>query len=335
MGAVTLHEYPALAFDAAIIRSGEPARYYSSFSAAPQTTPQDKAKALRKAFADCQPGDVVLVGPGTFDFGHEKVPGSVDGQNGNVVLPDQVTIRGLGYQATKLVGSVWSDAQGTQFVLQNSAVEDVTLKIDTYKAHEDGRCVGFDNFLKGPFQARLRRCRIVSNAWGFYCWNNFGHKVFFEDCEFVSGRQCAGAYSGSGGDDLSLSLYRCRFFVDANLSNDIGDTSNPKYGGLFGVVARGGKVRVIDCEAYISDRPKAIQDQQHSWTPRIAAVTDTFGPTASSPHGQLEVYNLRSYISSVAATRVFDVDLLVPPVKRTARIFGGWGMGPSGGLLQS
>jgi hypothetical protein len=308
--------------NAVIYRAGvAPIPYFSNDNAL------DKAASLRVAFADAKAGDLIEVGAGRYDFGHVQ---------GNVVFPTGVVIRGMGKDKTHLFGSVWSDNQGTQFSLQDTAVEDMTLECQTYGPNEDGRTIGFDNMLfgvgPGPFSARISRAKLIGNAWTVYNWNNAGNHLLIEDSEIVSGRIGVAAM-GSESASQFFDIVRCTFTEDASLSNDIGATSNQNYAGVFGVIARGGLIRVIDCEMSLKDRPRALQDTSSSWTPRVCGVTDTFeaGPSQGT---QVVVSNLHISLDTTGAdpSRCWDIDIEEPLVRPNVQIVGGVGSAADGGL---
>ena len=298
-------------FDALLIHPGSPAERFSSGS----RDPVAKAAILRTAMAAAKPGDKIIVGAGLYDFGHDA---------GNVIFPDGVTIQGLDKLVTHLFGSVWSDNQGTQFVLQNTVVSDMTLECQTYAPNEDGRTIGFDN-LPGPFNATIRRCKIIGNSWAVYNWNNFGHHLLIEDSTVVSGRLCIAAMGSGGATSQFFDIVRCKLIGDASLSNDIGATSNVDYGGVFGCMVRGGVVRLINCEMNLTGRPSTWP----SWTPRVCGVSDTFqsGPGYST----VEVVNLQCHVSPNGAplANCWDFDIRYPGIINVI-VTGGRGSAPDG-----
>jgi hypothetical protein len=278
--------------------------------------PVAKGAILRTALATANAGDKVLVGAGLYDFGHAA---------GNVVFPDGVTIQGLDQLVTHLFGSVWSDNQGTQFVLQNTVVSDMTLECQTYAPNEDGRTIGFDNKLPGPFNAVIRRCKIIGNSWAVYNWNNFGHHLLIEDSTVVSGRLCIAAMGSGGATSQFFDIVRCKLIGDASLSNDIGATSNFDYGGVFGCMVRGGVVRIIDSEMQLTGRPSLWP----SWTPRVAGISDTF--EAGPGHATVEADNLQCHVNPNGAPLVncWDFDIRSPNIINVI-VKGGRGSAPDG-----
>jgi hypothetical protein len=305
-------------FDALLIHpGGSVERFYSD-----NRDPVAKAAILRRAMSAARAGDKILVGAGLFDFGHEA---------GNVVFPDGVTIQGLDKSVTHLFGSVWSDNQGTQFVLQNTVVSDMTLECQTYGPNEDGRTIGFDNLLPGPFNATIRRCKIIGNSWAVYNWNNFGNHLLIEDSTVVSGRLCIAAMGSGGADSQFFDVVRCKLIGDASLSNDIGATSNINYGGVFGCMVRGGVVKLIDCEMNLTGRTSTWP----SWTPRVCGVSDTFnaGPGFGTT---VVVVNLRCQVNPNGAPpqNCWDFDIRYPGIIKVT-VTGGRGSAPDGSFRWS
>jgi hypothetical protein len=304
-------------FDALLIHPGGPVdRFYSC-----SRDPAAKAAILRTAMAAAKAGDRIIVGAGLFDFGHDA---------GNVIFPDGVSIQGLDKLVTHLFGSVWSDNQGTQFVLQNTVVSDMTLECQTYGPNEDGRTIGFDN-LPGPFNAIIRRCKIIGNSWAVYNWNNLGHHLLIEDSTVVSGRLCIAAMGSGGATSQFFDVVRCKLIGDASLSNDIGATSNINYGGVFGCMVRGGVVKLIDCEMNLTGRTTTWP----SWTPRVCGVSDTFnaGPGSGTT---VVVVNLQCHVNPNGAPpqNCWDFDIRSPDIIKVI-VTGGRGSAPDGSFRWS
>jgi hypothetical protein len=294
-------------------------------------TPQSKAGALLKAFAQAKPGDLIMVGFGLYDFGKDA----------HVILPDGVTIRGMGRDQTILLSSVVSDDKGTSFALQNTVVEDCTLKNDCWNPGEDGRCVGFDNGQfgvgPGPFTAELHRCRCWCRDWTVYCWSPY-NALSIEDCEIVTGR--VGVAAENSGDGSNFDVMRTHIIGDASLSKSQGATSKHKNGGCFGAVCRGGRTRFIDCSMDLKGQPLAPQDAAGSWTPRICGIVDRGGAgDAPATVTNIEVYNLRCHIDPNGAdpNLCFDLNLEFDYVQKLLRCNfpNCWGSAANGSLSTS
>jgi hypothetical protein len=276
------------------------------------------------------PGALLKIGLGTFDFGPNAA--------GHVILPDHVTIRGMGREKTILTSSIISDTLGCSFALQNTVVEDLTLKNDCWYFAEDGRCVGFDNgafgLPPGPFNATIRRCNLWCRDWTCYCWSE-GNVLTLEDCDITTGRVGVAAENSGNGQDVTLR--RCRIFGDASLSNSRGETSNQTNGGCFGVIARSGPVRLYDCEMNLKGRSQADQDANSSWTPRICGVVDRGGGGDAAGRAAIEIMGLKIAINPNGATTFYDLQLEFPYVQDALRCT--WssclGDGADGGLSKS
>lgn len=307
--------------DATLYRQGTPITNYFTNT----NSPVERGALLRKVFSDAKPFDFIQIGPGLFDFGH------IDG---NVTLPNNVTIAGCGMDATVLLSSVWSDSQGTAFVLQNTNLREMSLQNDTYIKDEDGRTIGFDPLPTQtlPFVAKIERCRLIGGAWTVYNWNNLGNSLHIYDSELLFGRHGISAMGSGSSSSQFIEAYRCHFDGDAARSNDVGATSNINYGGVFGVVARGGRTRIIDCSMNLVGRAAP----GISYTPRVCGVTDWFeaGPNNGTT---IEILNLRSKIipNGSVAEKCFDIDIITPSVKATLLFDGGWGSGADGAFIKS
>jgi hypothetical protein len=311
-------------FDAKLYHEGV---MVARFVGADRTAPQ-KANALRSAFSLAKPGDLVLIGLGTFDFGPLA--------SGHVILPDKVTVRGMGRELTTLTSSIISDTFGTSFALQNTVVEDLTLKNDCWYDSEDGRCVGFDNGAfgvpAGPFTATIRRCNLWCRDWCCYCWSP-GNVWTLDDCDITTGRVGIAAENSGNGQDITL--HRCRIFGDASLSKSRGETSNQTNGGVFGCIARGGPLRLYDCEINI----KGKKSEYPSYTPRACGIVDRGGGGDAAGRAVISLYNLRCTVNPNGAdpTMCWDLNLEFPYVQQAVKCNWSncWGSAADGTLSKS
>lgn len=304
-------------------------------TAASPVTPKTREAAIERICGgngvapSLRSGDFVLLDYGQF------------GPFPHLVLPDGVKFRGMGMDETVLFGNVVSDNVGTNFALQNSTLEEMTLKNDCSNPGEDGRCVGFDNGAfgvgPGPFSATIRRCRLWCRDWTVYCWSP-NNKLELEDCEIVTGR--VGIAAENSGDGQDVCATRCKILGDASLSNSIGATSTRSNGGVFGCIARGGPLKLIDCEIDLKGRSQADQDKNQSWTPRICGIVDR-GGGGDGPGGntRISIYNLRCHIDPNGAdpTKCFDLNLEFDYVQKPLRVnFSNcWGSAADGSLSKS
>lgn len=313
-----------LSSDVVRFRPGKSVKNYCAAA----DTPLARAAVLRQAFNEALAGDYILIGAGLYDFPHTT---------GNVLFPDGVTISGLGKDVTKLKSDVWSDKQGTAFVLKNTVVQNMTIECDTYQKNEDGRTIGFDPLptqILG-FKARISNCRLIGNAWTVYNWNNLGNYLCIEDSELIFGRHGVSAMGSGSATSQLIDIYRCKFDGDASRSADVGATSDRNYGGVFGVCARGGRVRVIDCEMnLVGMLPRT--DGYPSWVPRVCGVIDTFeaGPSDAT---KIEIANLRCKVipNGSPVSNCFDIDLKWPTLIKNLIMVGGYGSGVNGAFLKS
>lgn len=286
----------------------------------------ERAALLRWALAEHEPDDHFQLGPGRFACGHAE---------GNVTLPDRVSIAGLGMDRTRLHSTVWSDQQGTAFVLQNTQLRDLTLACETHKANEDGRTVGFDarRASKGqpplePFHALLDRVRVQAGAWAVYNWNNNGNRLRMQDCEVFSGRQCISAMGSGSADSQHFEIVRCTLDVDARRSNDVGSTSNNVEGGLLAVCVKGGSVGVSDTVIRLRNRKlPTTKPGKWSFTPRTVGVTDRYFGRASS-RARVYLSNVRCFADLAGADPAGHYDLEFHRVQWQNH--HGHGSGPAG-----
>jgi hypothetical protein len=303
--------------------------------------PTVRAATVLFAFAEAKPGDHFIVGEGDFDFG----------TNGDQSIPLPLGCSLTGYPSTRFLASVHTDAagkwsaskghnhEGPAFLLQDNVIESIEFVEDIYarplkdQQDEDGICVGFETTesLNPAKYALLRGCTIRSNDWAVYNWNNNGNYVTLTNCDIHSGRHCVSAAGSGGSRSQFFDLWRCRLFGDASLSDSVGATSSQTDGGVFGVVARGGSVRLLDCEMDL----KGAAVGGSPVVPRVVGVTDTYGTPNSET--LITVVGLRCRVTPNGAdpTQCFDFDVRDPKIKSnmqralTSGSGSGGGTGPS------
>jgi hypothetical protein len=315
-------------FDAKLYHEGQVvARYVGA-----DRTPAQKAEAVRSAIKAAKPGDLLLIGLGTFDFGPAA--------SGHVILPDKVTVRGMGRELTILQSEIISDTFGCSFSLQNTVVEDLTVMNKCWYFAEDGRAIGFDNgqfgVPAGPFKATIRRCNVWCTDWAVYNWAP-DNTLHLKDDEITTGR--VGIACENSGNGQNVTIDDVRVNGDASLSNSRGETSNHDTGGIFGIIVRGGPIKVSNYRFTAKGRPQADQDANQSWTPRICAITDKGGGGDASGRAVLSVYNMRSEITPNGSdpAKCWDIDLQYDYVQKAARVNWGncWGSAADGGLSKN
>ncbi len=297
------------------------------------STPASESDLLRgqyvqAAFEFAKAGDVVTIGPGTFDFG----------RGGPYYLPPCL-VQGSGRGVTILESEKMIDAdgvtpgqsEGVSFALQNGTIlEDCSLTTTPFNPGQDGGCVGFVSTTTNA-HAIVARCDIQANDWAVYNWSP-GNSLILEDSTVTSGRVCIAAENS--GDGQNFFILDCKLIGDVSLSNSTGDTSDQSTGGVFGVVARGGKVQLVNCEISLTGRASTGP----SWTPRTCGVTD-IGGANDAPAGvdQIVLWNLTCHIdpNGCDPMQCFDLDLKYSYVQAQLRVTGGSGSAPDGTLSMS
>jgi hypothetical protein len=287
-----------------------------------------RGQYVEAAFNFAKAADVVTIGPGTFDFG----PG------GPYYLPPCL-VQGSGRGVTILESEKMIDADGVtpgesdgvSFALQDGTIlEDCTLITTPSNPRQDGGCVGFVSTTTNA-HAIVARCDIQANDWAVYNWSP-GNSLILEDSTVTSGRVCIAAEDSGAGQNFYI--IRCKLIGDASLSSSIGDTSDQSSGGVFGVVARGGKVQLVDCEIWLKGRASTGP----SWTPRTCGITDVGGAN-DEPAGvdQIVLWNLTCHVdpNGCDPTQCFDLDLRYPYVQAQLRVTLGSGSAPDGTFLES
>ena len=289
---------------------------------------QLRAQVVEIAFEFAKAGDVVTIGPGTFDFG----------QGGPYYLPPCL-VQGSGRGVTILESEKMIDpdgvtpgqSEGVSFALQDGTIlEDCSLITTPFNSSQDGGCVGFVSTTTNA-HAIVERCDIQANDWGVYNWSP-GNSLILEDSTVTSGRVCIAAEDSGLGQNFYI--VDCKLIGDASLSSSTGDTSDPSTGGVFGVVARGGKVQLVDCEISLKGRASTGP----AWTPRTCGVTDLGGANDDPASvDQFVLWNLTCHIdpNGCDPTQCFDLDLRYSYVQAQLRVIGGSGSGPDGTLSES
>lgn len=303
-----------------------------------------RGNLLRRAFSEAYSGDTFILAPTIFDL---------DGKNkGTLLFPDNITLLSPGI--AHLFSNVWSDNQGQAFEIKNLNATNIWFENQTWQTDEDGRTIEFytgwkrtqdnahylldANGAKVPdappsvYSATFHNCTFVGNAWVVYDWSSHGHHWRLEHCKIISGRQGVSMMGGSGNASVFCDLIQCTIDCDASRSQDVGWTSNIKVGGVYGVCARGGVVRVIDCEFNLRGRPSVSP----SFTPRCVGIYDgnDFDSNCSD-WTVIEVLNPRFYINGNGSTDVFDVFMTNQPVRDRLKLVGGYGSGPNGGFTKN
>lgn len=314
----------------AIVRRGD-MEFRFGTSAQGGESAQVRAQMIQAAFEFAKAGDVITIEPGIYDFG----------RGGPYLLPPCL-VRGSGsgvtiFQSEKLIdGEAATPTSaaigvGPSFALQNGTVlVDVSLQTTPWHIYEDGGCVGF---LPTTTSARaiVQRCEIQANDWAVYNWSP-GNALLLTDSTITSGRVCIAAENS--GDGQNFTIERCTLIGDASLSSSIGATSNRVNGGVFGVVARGGNVRIIDCEMSL----KGETPTWPSFTPRVCGVTDLGGGNDDSATiDAIQITNLRCSIDPNGSdpTRCFDLDLHYSTTQTQFRATPGRGSAIDGTLSRS
>lgn len=272
-------------------------------------TPVQRAAAVRASLASAKPGNTVNVPAGIYDF-----------SDAVLLFPDGVAVKGDPRGGTLFQSSqIFLAKQACAFDLgNNSVVTDLTLE-STCQPNQQSCVVGFGIDSEKPKKATLQRCKLVGRSWAWYSWTApDGHYGVLEDCDITSGRVGVAGGRSSGANAQYIDLVRCRFFGDQSLSTQGGAVSHPVWGGTFGALMRGGRMRVTDCSFDLKGSDKL---------PRCVAITDSLDESTSSSV-VIEVNGIRTKLAGNGAKEVFDVD-----VRKAVLKIGGSGIGEKGTLL--
>lgn len=280
---------PATGYDALLIHGAAQTRFIGDQAPASRAATVRRAITAEAALND--PTDVIEVAPGRFDFSASPL-----------TLP-ACTLRGQGPQST-IFTSAWFDWDGTRriaFQLANgTTLENLTLSQASPDLTVDGICCGFP---APALKATLRHVAIQGREWGLYCWQP-ACVCTAEKCTITAGRVCVASENSGNGQTFTLS--HCHIFGDSSLSQCATsyDVSNLANGGVFGVVHRGGLMKLCGTTIVIKGAPAAGQPQ----LPRACAITDV-GGNNSVPAGntKFDLDNVRLSVSG--APTWYDIDL--------------------------
>lgn len=275
--------------------------------------------ALQSAIAFYKPGDIIRLTNETYECGATKLvapPGPIIGEG-----PGLTIIHGT-WQIDQFDGS----GAGCGIGLQNGSIlKGLSVVDDCANPQEDGTAVGFSSNAAPNSAAKLIDCFFSTNDWAVYNWTP-GSKLLVKQCEIRSGRMgIAGENSGAGQDFI---VDDCDIYIDATKSQSVGATSNINAGGCYGILFRGGSLKVsntrIHCLGAILPGP--------SYAPWTCAISDYH---AAEPSGST-VIELRSVTCDVQGgdpTKRFDLRLTQPTTRAALKVFGGDGSGPNGSYL--
>lgn len=278
--------------------------YYS----AEENTNYSRGEILRVACQEALKGDILYLNSGCFDINASKAIAL--GGKGNLFFPTEVTIKGNGINHTTLYtrkdGDKRGDAYraGMPFQLTHKVIlEDLTLhcESDSVSSYDDG---DYNNLLHEedvmtlgfyPYEgreekalyARITRCKIISNAWAISIWGNYGDSCDILKCEIISGRQGVSIMgSGSKTGNLSsenskVNIHKCNFYIDVNNHTISGAVSHELHGGAYGVITRGGHVKVKDCNFYLIG-DKGENKEEAKIMPICVGISDSFDTPGAS-----------------------------------------------------
>ena len=222
-------------------------------------------------------------------------------------------------------------SEGVSFALQDgTTIEDCTLITTPSNSSQDGGCIGFVATTTNA-HATVLNCDIQANDWAVYNWSPGNSLILsgFDDHVRPRLHRRRGLWRGQNFD-----IERCKLIGDASLSSSTGATSDQTTGGVFGVVARGGKVQLIDCEISLKGRASTGP----AWTPRTCGVTDVGGANDyPATIDTIVLSNLKCPIdpNGCDPTQCFDLDLKYSYVQAQLQVTGGSGSAPDGTFTKS
>jgi hypothetical protein len=283
-------------------------------------------------FPQLAPGERYALQSGVFDYEQLRVmfPSG---------RPDKkVWLQGAGMGRTILKGSrIQNDVP--QFCLGNTILSDMTV-MQPMRPKDDCSTIGFPAQSAGstPFSATLLRCELIGAGWVFYYWADdptaAPPTLTVRDCLIKHGR--IGIACGNSANGMNLTVERTTFIGNAIWSWYGGTVSDPTWGGVVGILVRGGSAKINDCAMYLTGCGNDPAD--NVWVPRLIGVSDNIGDKGQlfEPAGntRIEIDGLRTVLDAMGSTFVYDVDAtLVKPENLVVR--AGYGSATNGGLTYS
>lgn len=308
---------------------------------------------LRLAVSTMTGGDTMLLAAKRFDLDCKN--------KGNLRFPDNITVVGAGIDETHLFSDCYGDGQGSAYEVRNGLFSDLTFENKSWAIYEDGRTIEmytgiartpdnvsflldasnqkiYEDTTPGPFTATFDRVKFIGTAWTVYDWSGRGHTWNIRDSRVISGRQGVSMMSG-GGYMQTANILRTVFDIDTMRSQDIGWTSkgNPPVGGAYGVVARGGNIKVEDSEFHMKcgDSPHTA-----SFVPRCVGVYDGNDFDSNSSSFTYIILNINRWFMDgdfygTESPDTYDIFMTNQGVKDKLIINGGCGSGSGCTILKN
>jgi hypothetical protein len=157
---------------------------------------------IAAAFTAASSGDVVMVGPGTFNV------------SAQIIQPSGVNLIGAGMDVTKIVSTLNSNTAASYVPGTNAITADLTIQ-DTGALASTVGAIGSDTaFTNAVFQ----RVKIKGNPDGVIITANGTRSIKFYDC-VVSTNYDTVVTTTNGGNTLSVEFWNCDFSADSSLTN--------------------------------------------------------------------------------------------------------------------
>lgn len=282
-------------------------RGWAQLDVAAYVTPQQRAQAVRDQIAKQGPG-VWNLPAGEYDFGDT-----------GITFPAGSDVRGAGPGKTVLrCSAVFNAQRATAFGLGDGTtfVRNLTLA-STCQPNQQSAVIGFTSDAAQPRTATLENVEVLGQAWGVYTWfGPDGNSLTIRDSSITAARVAVMLGRSSGANAQVGLLERVRIKLDPTLSTQGGAVTDPNYGGVFGVICRGGRCTLRDVQ---------VTGTGSANGPRLVAVTDWFD--GGSAGVTIDVGGLATKLAAGGAKEVFDVDV------RLGRLVLGGSGGGTGGTL--
>lgn len=276
--------------------------------------------ALQYAFAFAKAGDLVRLTNETYECGPTKLiapPCPVIGEG-----PGSTVIHGT-WQIDNFDGSGAGCGVGLQ---DGSILKGLSVIDDCANPAEDGTAVGFNSNAPPNCSAKLIDCCFSTNDWAVYNWTP-GSTLVVKNCKIRSGRMgIAGENSGLG---QNFAVDDCDIDLDATKSQSQGATSNVNAGGAYGILFRGGTLKVdntrIHCLGAALPGP--------SFAPWTCAISDYHA--AGPANCTIELRNVACDVSGGDPAKCFDLRITNPLTQKTMKVIGGDGSGANGAFTRT
>ena len=274
------------------------------------TTPQQNAEALKQSIAKHPAGKPFVIPNATYDFGTTPY-----------IFPPNFTAKGESVDGVVLQSAaVWMADRATCFGLSDGTTLEGFTMVATCGDKQQSELVGYSDATDKARSATLRKMKLRGKAWCLYTWTSpDACSLLVDDCDLWAAYVGIMLGRSSGANAQFVTVKNCRINMDPLLSSQGGATTSPEFGGVAGIVVRGGRLTVNGCTVTATGpRP--------GYGPRLTAIADNF--EGGSKYSVMDINGLVSKLTPGSETLRVDIDNQLGTL-----LVGGTGSGDKGALV--